>query len=393
MSPSQAPPAGSAGSLSASLGFPEAVVEIGMTHPGIRRVLSSVGGTIAFVASLDDDRMTQVDVEIGLGHRGFEKEVESRGWREATPYLSRLGYGGSLFYEIGYFGAVEKLADIALPERAIWLRTLAGELSRVCDHLSRLSTVAAAVELAAAERAAHQATRESARLLAAAVGRGPLAGWVTLGGVAAGLGPEFARFWPSAREAIESGLTRFEIVGMRNPGLDRRLRDVGVLTSDACTAWSVTGPALRAAGVPTDVRRDIDYLAYGSVDFDVPIAEHGDAYDRALVVIEEIRQSLRIVEQCRLRLDDLGEGPVESSAVEAHPAIAAGSATFSVESSTGELGFFVVSDGTECPRRVRCRAPSFFHAQALPVLLEGAYLDDLLPTLASMHVVSPECDR
>jgi NADH-quinone oxidoreductase subunit D len=380
-------------SLSEALGFQEAIVEIGMTHPGVRRVLSGVGGTIAFIVSLDDDRMTSVDVDIGFGHRGFEKEVESRGWRDGLPYVSRLGYGGALFCEMGYCGAVESLAGVALPERAIWLRTLGAELSRVSDHFARLAGVAAAVELPSAEHAAQAGATDTASLLAAATGRGPLAGWVTLGGVASSLPSGFSGFWSDAREAISQSLSAFEVVGMRNPGLDRRLRGVGALSADECIASSVSGPALRAAGVPMDLRRDTDYLAYGSVDFEVPIAEHGDAFDRILVAIEEIRQSLRIVEQCQSRLEDLGPGAIQSDAIDDETIIGAGSARFEIESSTGELGFFVVSDGEGLPRRIRCRAPSFFHAQALSTVLQGAALDDLLPSVASMHIVSPECDR
>lgn len=380
-------------SLSETLGFQEAIVEIGMTHPGVRRVLSGVGGTIAFIVSLDDDRMTTVDVEIGFGHRGFEKEVESRDWPHALPYVSRLGYGGALSCEIGYCGAVEALMGVALPERAIWLRTLGAELSRVSDHFARLAGVAAAIELPAAERAAQAGASDAAVLLAAATGRGPLAGWVTLGGVASSLPSEFLRIWSDARDAIGESLSAFEVVGTRNPGFDRRLRDVGILSADECIASSVTGPALRAAGTPMDLRRETDYLAYRSLDFEIPIAEHGDAFDRTLVVIEEIRQSLRIVDQCQSRLEGLGPGAIQSSAIDDDTVIGAGSASFDIESSTGELGFFVVSDGEGLPRRVRCRAPSFFHAQALAPMLRGAALDDLLPSVASMHIVSPECDR
>ena len=383
-------------SLSEALGFQEAVVEIGMTHPGVRRVLTGAGGTIGFIASVDDDRITSLEVEIGFGHRGFEKEVESRSWQDAMPYLRRLGYGGGLFFELGYCGAVEALAGIALPERAIWLRTLASEFARVSDHFARLASVAAAAELPAAEQAAQRGASETAELTVLALGEGPLVAWAQIGGVASALANDFPAQWVEGRHRIESSLATFEVVGMRNPGLDRRLRDVGVLSADDCVAWSVTGPALRAAGTPFDLRRDVDSLAYGFVDFEIPIAEYGDAYDRMLVVIEEIRQSLRIVDQCLSRIEELGPGSLLNDAVRetgANALIPEGSASFSVESSTGELGFFVVSDGEGLPRRIRCRPPSFFHAQALPVMLRGSALDDLLPTVASMHIVSPECDR
>jgi NADH:ubiquinone oxidoreductase subunit D len=380
-------------SLSESLGFRETVVEVGMIHPGVRRVLSGMGGTISFIASLDDDRMTDLELEIGLGHRGFEKQVESRSWQRALPYLSRLGYGGGVLFELAYCGAVEALAGIEVPERAVWLRTLAAEFARISDHFARLAAVAAAVELPAAESVAQQGAALTAQIQARALGRGPLAGWVRLGGVASAPASDFERSWSDARVAIEAELSGFEVVGLHNPSLDRRLSGVGVLSAADCLAWSVTGPALRAAGNPMDLRRDAPYLAYGLVDFDVPIGEHGDASDRLRVVVEEIRQSLRILEQCQIRLAELDSGAIQNPSVDEEAEPGEGAVSFGLESSTGELSFFIVSDGSGLPRRIRCRAPSFFHAQALPTMLAGAPLDDLLPTVASMYILSPECDR
>jgi NADH:ubiquinone oxidoreductase subunit D len=158
------------------------------------------------------------------------------------------------------------------------------------------------------------------------------------------------------------------------------------------------------------VRRDAPYLAYDAVDFDVAIGESGDDFDRVLVVVEEIRQALRIADQCAARLAEMGSGPWRADAPGwrddaaldgaarsderlAGPAIPAGEITVATESSTGELGFLLVSDGGPLPRRVRCRAPSFFHAQAMPAMLRGGQLDDLLPTAAVLHLVSGECDR
>ena len=384
---------GPSSSLSASLGFSETVVDVGMIHPGVRRVLSGSGGTLGFLASLDDEIMTALEIEVGLGHRGFEKEVESRPWTFATPYLSRLGYGGGILFEVAYWGAVEALAEIVPPDRAVWLRTLASELSRISDHFARLASVAIAVALPAAERAAQEGSQWTARALVAALGQGPLGGWVRFGGVASSLPDEFAALWKEARRGIEASLRSFEVVGLRNPSLDRRLRGVGILSADQCLAWSVTGPAARATGLSMDLRRDAAYLAYGSIDFDVPIGEQGDGFDRLLVVIEEIRQGLRITEQCLDRIGDLGPGRVEPEISIAEESVPAGAASFFIESATGELGFYIVSDGEGLPRRAHCRAPSFFHAQVLPTMLEGAGLDDLLPTVASMYILSPECDR
>jgi NADH:ubiquinone oxidoreductase subunit D len=228
--------------------------------------------------------------------------------------------------------------------------------------------------------------------------------WARPGGVEQGLSDRFHEIWPDARKTVEATIGRFETVGARNPSCMLRLRDTARLSSEDCLAWSVTGPALRAAGTPMDLRRDAPYLAYGSVDFSVPVGERGDDYDRLVVVVEEIRQSMGIAGQCVARLAELGPGPLgvddpRWSEVDLReeevdgPVLPPGEVSVSVESSTGELGFLLVSDGQRLPRRIRCRAPSFFHAQAMPVILQGARLDDLLPTAALMHLVSGECDR
>lgn len=380
-------------SLSGSLGFSQGVVELGIGHPALRRVFERTGGSCSFIVSLDDDRIAALEVEVGYGHRGFEKEVESRGWSEALPYVGRLGTGGGLAHAIGYCLAVEELSGIEVPDRAIWLRTLGCELARLFDHFLRLSTVAASASLPSAEAVADRGVEQVAVLMTNAFGAGELGSWIRFGGVSAPLCPEFAALWADARSELLGCLVAYERVGLANPSLSRRLRGVGRLSAASGHAWGVTGPALRAAGAPVDVRIDAPYLAYGSIDFEVPIAEEGDAFDRLLVVSAEIRQSLSIIDQCEGWLSELGPGAVSSRGVDDGFQVREGRLFRSTESSTGELGFGIVSDGGGLPRRIRCRAPSFFHSQALIEMLEGASLDDLLPTVASMHLVAAECDR
>ncbi|MHA7837070.1 MAG: NADH-quinone oxidoreductase subunit D-related protein [bacterium] len=391
--------------LSSQLGLSEAVVEIGPGHPGLRRTLALAGSTASFLVSLDDERIVDLEVEIGLGHRGFEKEVESGPWLRALPYVGRLGYAGGLIAEVAFCSGIEALAALKPPDRAVWLRMLGCELARATDHFSRLAAVSAAVALPAAEQCAQQGALQAARLLERVVGGGPFTSWVRPGGVRSGLPADFEACWAEGSRALEETVAAFDAVGVRNPTCVQRLRDVAPLAAKEALAWSVTGPALRATGVAMDRRRDRPCLAYDSVDFDVPIGERGDGYDRLRVVVEEIRQSLRIADQSVTLLGGLGAGALavedpcwrgDASDADASPDVPilpAGEVEVTMESSTGELGFLLVSDGSAEPRRVRCRAPSFFHAQALPGLLRGAQLEDLLPTVASMHLVSGECDR
>lgn len=409
MSASEDPAAETTSTLSSRLGLSETVIEVGLTHPGLRRVLVGAGSTLGFLVTLDDERITDLEVEIGLGHRGFEKEVESGSWLRALPYVSRLGHAGAPLAAIAYCSGLEMLAGLTLPDRAVWLRTLGAELARATDHWARLAAVAVALELPAAEQVAQQGALQAAALLASVMGGGPLTDWVRPGGVAQGLPEDFGERWRVGRQALDQTLARFDRLGVRNPTCVQRLRDAASLSAEQALAWSVTGPALRAAGLPTDLRRDAPYLAYGSLDFDVPIGSRGDGYDRLLVVFEEVRQSLRMVDQCVGPLASLGPGPVavdpppglapeaaseQGAGSSAEPAgLPAGEVAVAIEASTGELGFLLVSDGGPLPRRIRCRAPSFFHAQVLPCLLRGAELDDLLPTAAGLHLVSGECDR
>ena len=391
---STAPEAPVSRTLSERLGFPEAVVELGHTHPSVRRVMAGVGGTLTCLVTLDDDRIEALEIEIGLGHRGFEKEVESRPWHEALPYVARLGYASGPIAQVGYCLALERLTGLGVPERATWLRTLVCELARITDHLARIAALATAIGASAAERAAQHGEVVAMQLLVAAIGGSPLASWAQPGGVASDLPADFGELWTRSCSELEATLDRFAVLLLDHPTAAQRLVGVAPLRPDACLALGVTGPCLRASGVAFDLRRDTPYLAYGEVDFDVPIGEKGDDYDRLAVVVEEIRQSLRIGEQCLRRLAALEWTSGDLASAGAGSLIVpSGEVTLSIESSTGEIMFFLASDGSGLPRRMRCRTPSFFHAQALPATLEHAHLDDLLPTAALFHLVSGECDR
>lgn len=383
--------------LSDRLGIRPAIVELGPTHPSVRRVLAGAGGTASFLVTLDDDRIEALEVEVGLGHRGFEKEVESRPWLEALPYVARLGHAAGPIAQVACCLALERLAGIAVAERTTWQRTLVCELARITDHLARVAALASAIGASRAERIAQQAELVAMSLLEASLGGSPLGSWSWPGGVASDLPFGFDARWQVDRARIAGGLDALTLLLLEHPSAVQRLIDVAPLSAADALAYAVTGPALRAAGVARDLRRDAPQLAYAALEFDVPIGTCGDDYDRLAVVVEEIRQSLRIGEQCVARLAamdrETARPPLVDGASLGSFAVPAGEVDLALESSTGELGFYLVSDGGRTPRRLRCRAPSFFHAQALPAVLVGARLDDLLPTAALLHLVSGECDR
>ncbi|MEZ4334879.1 MAG: hypothetical protein R3F35_24240 [Myxococcota bacterium] len=380
--------------LSERLGIRPAIVELGHAHPAVRRVLQGAGGTLSFLVTLDDDRIEALEVEIGIGHRGFEKEVESRPWQEAPPYVARLGWAGGAIARIAYCLAVERLADLALPPSAIWHRTLVCELARVTDHLARVAALAAAIAASAAERIARSAELAAMTLLETSLGGSPFTAGALPGGMTAPLPEGFDATWQAGRGGLERALGRLSLLLLEQGSAVDRLMAVAPLGREDALAWAVTGPCLRASGVARDRRRDDPGLAYAELDFSVPIGTLGDDYDRLAVVFEEVRQSLWLVEQCVCRMRGTERGAAGAIGVGGEALVVpAGEVEVALESSTGELAFHLVSDGGPLPRRIRCRAPSFFHAQALPAVLRGARLDDLLPTVALFHVVSGECDR
>jgi len=334
-----------------------------------------------------------------------------------SPYTDRLNYNSAILANIGYCLAVEKLLDIETPERCQWLRTMGGELSRLGDHLTRCG--AACLELSAMTPflfgiEARELTWDLMEMLC---GARVTSNYVRIGGVKHDMAPSFPGVCRENIGKIRGLLKDYEAVVTQNRLFVDRLRGTGMIPKETLIQYAVTGPLLRAAGVPMDLRKDQPYLKYAEVDFDVPIGEVGDNYDRYLVCVEEMQQSLRIIEQCLVALEKIGPGPVnvddarvrwpakgrvfnrmeeliqQFKAVTEGPLVPAGEAYQAIESANGELGFYVVSDGTAQPWKVRCRPPSFINLQPMPLMLRGGMLADLIPTFDFLNMVGGECDR
>jgi NADH-quinone oxidoreductase subunit D len=241
--------------------------------------------------------------------------------------------------------------------------------------------------------------------------------YIRIGGVKHDMAQEFPAACRENIAKIRGLLKDFDGIVTSNRIFVDRLRGTGVLSKQDCIRYAVTGPMLRAAGVPLDLRKDQPYLVYDQVDFDVPVGEVGDNYDRYLVCVEEMEQSLRIVEQCLRRLEQLGPGPVNTldprvrwpakgrvfnrmeeliqqfKSVTEGPRVPAGETYCAIESANGELGFYLVSDGSAVPYKVRCRPPSLINLAPMPLALKGALLADLIPTFDFINMVGGECDR
>lgn len=386
------------------------VLELGPMHPALAT-------PIGLRLSLSGERIVDVEVRPGAGHRGVEKECEAGSWYQAIPYVERLNDVCGIAPSVGFCLGVERMLDVELPERGQWLRVLACELARVVEHWTRLAAVADALEAGTARFVALDARELAWARIEALCGARVTPHYPRIGGVRHDAPDGFERSLRSVVAELRIRLLDYERATLRLPIFVERLRDVAPLPAARCLAFGITGPLLRAAGVAMDLRKDAPYLTYDELDFDVPTGSVGDHFDRLLVVLEELRQSLRILEQGAERLAGLAGAPVDVDdprvrwpardavfqrmegmihhfqGVIAGPRVPAGESYGATESANGELGFLLVSDGGERPVRLRCRPPSFFHAQALPELLRGAWLGDVMPTLALVHLQGGECDR
>ena len=386
------------------------ILNMGPSHPATH-------GTVKFLIELDGETIVDLDIQVGYLHRGFEKECESGAWYQAIPYTDRLNYNSAILANIGYCMAVEKLLALETPERCQWLRTMAGELARLADHLTRCG--AACLELSAMTPFLYgiEARELTWDLCEALCGARVTSNYVRIGGVKHDMPAGFAAVARTNIAKMRKLLADYDDVVTQNRLFVDRLRGTGTIAKEDLIAYGVTGPLLRAAGVPLDLRKDQPYLKYAEVDFDVPVGEVGDNYDRYLVCVEEMQQSLRIVEQCLAALEKIGPGPVnlddprvrwpakgrvfnrmeeliqQFKAVTEGPMVPPGEAYQAVESANGELGFYVVSDGSAVPWKVRCRPPSLVNLQPMPRMLRGGMLADLIPTFDFINMIGGECDR
>ena len=383
-------------------------LNMGPSHPAMH-------GTIRMVMDLDGETLVNLDVQPGYLHRGFEKSCERGTWAQVFPYADRLNYVSPMLNNVGWALAVEKLLEIEVPERCQYYRVILGELSRISDHFT--CNGATAMELGAftpflwllkvRDWVWDILERETGARMTHSFGR--------IGGMAEPPTPTFKddvlRVIPELHKVVKE--TETMLLGNRI-FLDR-MQGVGVLTKEQALSYGVTGPVARSAGVPYDVRKDHPYMVYDRFDFDVPVGEDGDNWDRFMVRLEEIRQSVRIIEQAIEQMPD--DGPInvddprivypEKDAV--YTTIEATIAHFKLvmeglrapkgevysftEGGNGELGFHIVSDGSGTPYRVRVRPPCWYNLAASREMLLGGMIADIIPTFGSVNMIGGECDR
>jgi len=385
----------------------QVVVNIGPSHPATH-------GTIQVIAALDGEKVTRVDVHCGYLHRGFEKECESHTWTNVIPYVDRLNYCSGLINNFAYCEAVEALLDIQITPRCRYLRTLLSEYSRVADHLTCVA--ASLMELGAMTAFLYLVMIRDYiyEHLAALTGARVTYTYGRIGGLARDLPEGWLVRLDEILVQYEDFIGRIHGLIDRNRIFIDRTRDVGVISSTDAINWGFTGPILRSTGVPRDLRKDAPYLAYGELDFEVPVGIKGDNYDRYYVRMREMDESVHMIRQL---MDALPAGPInvddrrcvlpekhlvytEIESLINHfklimdgPQVPAGEVYTAHEAPNGELGFYLVSTGGGMPYRMHVRSPSFVHMGGVHRLLEGYQLADVIPTFGSVNMIGGECDR
>jgi NADH-quinone oxidoreductase subunit D len=360
----------------------ELVLNMGPQHP-------STHGVLRVILKLDGEKVLGTDCVIGYLHRGVEKIAENRTYVQFNPYVDRMDYVAAVSNGLGYCLAIEKLLNVEAPPRAQVVRVILTELNRIASHLVWLGTHAldigalTPVFYCFREREAVLSIFEKycgARLTTHAF---------RIGGLQYELYDGFEQEVKAFCEMFPAKVDEYEELLTRNRIWVGRLVNVGVLNAEDCKRYGVTGPVLRAAGVEWDLRKAQPYSGYEKYDFRIPTGRNGDTYDRYTVRMEEMRQSVRILRQA---IDAIPEGPVMAKVPKViKPPV--GEVYVSIEAPKGELGYYVVSDGSTQPYRVRVRPPSFVNLQALDRMVRGGLVADVVAVIGTLDIVLGEVDR
>ena len=371
-------------------------------------------GVLRLVVEMDGEVIERADPHIGLLHRGTEKLIEYKTYTQAVPYFDRLDYVAPMCQEHAFALATENLLGIEVPERGQYVRVLFSEITRLLNHVMNVCTFALDVGAMTPFLWGFEEREKMMGFYDKVSGARLHAAYFRPGGVhrdlPAGLVDEIAAFceaFPKFIDDTESLLTENRI-------FKQRTVDIGVISQEDALDWGLSGPMLRGSGLPWDLRKAQPYDVYGRMDFDIPVGKNGDCYDRYLVRIEEMRQSLRIVGQC---LDELPGGPIKTQDNKISPPsraemkgsmealihhfklytegykVPAGETYTAVEAPKGEFGVYLVSDGSNKPYRCKIRAPGFAFLQATEFMTKGHMLADLVAIVGSMDIVFGEIDR
>lgn len=360
----------------------ELTLNMGPQHP-------STHGVLRLVLKLDGERVKSVECVIGYLHRGVEKIGENRTYGQFAPYVDRMDYVSAVSNGLGYCLAVEQLIAAEAPPRAQMVRVIFAELNRIASHLLWLGTHALDIGAMTALFYTMREREDVLKIFENYCGARLTTHAFRIGGLQYDLYEGFEAETQRFCENFKRRLDEYEKLLTKNPIWLERLKGVGVLSAEDCLAYGVSGPMIRASGVKWDLRKSNPYCGYEQFDFEIPTATNGDSYDRYLVRIEEMRQSVRIIEQ---GLTSIPTGPIMAKVPKVlKPAV--GEIYTSIEAPKGELGYFLVSDGGLQPYRVRVRPPSFINLATLEKIAVGALVADVVAIIGTIDIVLGEVDR
>lgn len=382
------------------------LVNLGPSHPATHGILQNV-------IQIDGERIVEADAVIGYVHRCFEKLGERYDYNQFLVCTDRMNYISTPMNNIGWILTVEKMLQIEVPERVTYVRMIISELSRIMDHI--ICNGILGVDLGAFSGMLHLFHhRENIHsILEKLTGARLTTTFCRVGGMERDIYPEFVKEVKEVITGLKPAMDEFNTLLIRNKIFNDRTAGVGGISAEDAIAFGFTGPNLRAAGVDFDVRKDTPYMLYDKVDFDIPVGEDGSVLHRTLVRMEEMRQSIRIIEQL---IDGIPEGPYHADLPhiflpEKHKVytsmeeliyhfklimhgikVPAGEYYMATEAGNGELGFYVVSEGEKSPWRVHVRRPCFWYYQAFSHMVKGSLIADSIATMSSLNVIAGELD-
>ncbi|HAE53961.1 MAG TPA: NADH-quinone oxidoreductase subunit D [Acidimicrobiaceae bacterium] len=383
------------------------IINMGPQHP-------STHGVLRVTMELQGETVLRSKPVIGYLHTGMEKTAEDLTYLQGPTNVTRMDYASPLFTELTFSLAVESLLEVEIPDRATWIRMLMCELNRMSSHLLFLATNGMDLGAVGMMIYGWREREEVLRFFEKVTGLRMNHNYIRPGGVAADLPDGWREDIQSILDVLPERLEQFDVLMTGQPIWRERTQGIGVITTEEALALGATGPILRSTGYAWDLRRSMPYLAYDQVDFDIVVGTYGDTFDRYAIRLNEIRESMRIVEQC---IDLMPDGPYRTEDRKVTPPpraridesmealihhfkiftegfkVPPGETYSAVESPRGELGCYLVSDGGPKPQRMHIRAPSFVNLQTLPHMMHGGLLADAIAVISSIDPIMGEVDR